>query len=178
VAWDKGIGEKLGWRVTRPARQARGTFFSLGGDAAGFDPYRTVTDEEREIIITGMKDMYAQFGRRRGEEPPHGGVEGGGARAGPRVDGARRAGEGLIDRIGVSAMHRGGARAGQDRTEEEIDVVEYAPRGLFKVDLPTPSLRAPFAGLGILAMTDFGARWRERFNGDDARDGKTTRVAR
>jgi protease-4 len=170
-AWDKGIGEKLGMEGDHVQRGKHADlFFSLRPPMLPVAiPYRTVTDEERETIITGMKDMYAQFvaavaKNRRMEEAK---VE---AIAQGRVwTGLAAQENGLIDRIGglsdAIEVARELARIG---TEAEIDVVEFAPRGLFKMDLPTPSLRAPFAGLGILAMTDFGAAlaW-SGFGGDD-----------
>jgi ClpP class serine protease len=65
---------------------------------------------------------------------------------------------GLIDRIGgLTDAVEVAREMAKISPEAEIDVVEYAPRGLFKLDLPMPSLRAPLAGLGILAMGDFGA---------------------
>jgi len=62
---------------------------------------------------------------------------------------------GLVDRVGglhdAIMVARELAKIGP---EDEADVVEYSPRGLFKLDLPTPTLSAPLSSLGTLAMFD------------------------
>jgi hypothetical protein len=127
-------------------------------------PHRAVTDEEREMVIGSMKSLYSGFveavAKNRKMTPEA--VE---AIAQGRVwTGLAAKENGLVDRIGgltdAVAVARELAKIGHD---DEVEVVEYPPRGLFKLDLPTPSLRSPLAAVGALATFDvadfLSARW-------------------
>jgi ClpP class serine protease len=62
---------------------------------------------------------------------------------------------GLVDRIGglheAIQLARELAKIG---LKDEVEVVEYGPRGLFRLPMMAPSLQAPWAG--IASMATFG----------------------
>jgi signal peptide peptidase SppA len=157
--WDKGVGEKFGMEGDFVERgEHADLFFALKPPFLPLSiPHRAVTDEEREIVIADMKSLYTGFveevAKRRKMET--GAVE---AIAQGRVwTGLAAQENGLVDRIGgltdAIMVARELAKIGP---EDKVEVVEYSPRGLFRLDLPTLSLRSPLSSLGAFAMLDFG----------------------
>jgi ClpP class serine protease len=124
-------------------------------------PHRPVTDAEREVVLTGMKSMYngfvsevAKYRRMTAEQ-----VE---SLAQGRVwTGVEAKNNGLVDRIGglhdAVMVARELAGIGPD---EAVDVEEYGPKGLFRWNLPTPSISDPMAYGAITGGLDvLLARW-------------------
>jgi protease-4 len=163
--WDKGIGEKVGME---------GDFVKAGKHADLFYalkppllpvaiPHRAVTDEEREEALDGMKSMYSRFvdavAKNRDMESAR--VE---TLAQGRVwTGVEAKANGLVDRIGglhdavMIARELAGISA-----DDEADVQEYGPRGLFRWNIPMPGMSSPFVSVGSIsgdAMESMLARW-------------------
>jgi len=152
--WDKGLGEKVGMEGDFVKRvEHADLFFSLRVPFFPASiPHRAATEEERDLVLASMKSLYAGFvgAVSKHRKMPAEKVEG---LAQGRVWAGIAAKEnGLVDRIGglddAIALARELAKIDPD---DEVDVVDYSPRGLFRLDLPTPSINAPFASLGALA---------------------------
>ena len=151
--WDKGLGKKTGMEgdFVKKGDHAD-AFFSLRPPYVPFAPAipaRAVNDEERNVVYTTMKELYARFvgavatNRKMDKDA----VE---ALAQGRVwtgDEARK--NGLVDRIGgledaiMIAREKAGIAA-----DAHVEIVEYSPpRGLFKMNLPIPGLSTSIAAL-------------------------------
>jgi protease-4 len=153
--WDKGLGKKVGMEGDFVKRgEHADLFFSLRVPFfPAAIPHRAATAEERDRVLASMKSLYAGFvgAVSKHRKLPAERVE---AVAQGRVwTGVAAKENGLVDRIGgledAIALARELARIDPD---DEVEVVDYSPRGLFRFDLPTPSINAPFASLGALAV--------------------------
>jgi protease-4 len=157
--WDKGLGKKLGMEGDFVERgEHADLFFSLRPPLLPLGiPHRAVTDEERAIVLGGMKSLYTGFvqavAKHRKMTPEA--VE---AIAQGRVwTGLAARENGLVDRIGgLTDAIMVARELAKISPEAEVELVEYAPRGWFRMDTPALSLRSPLASLGALARLDFG----------------------
>jgi protease-4 len=156
--WDKGVGEKLGMEGDFvEAGERADLFFSLRPPFLPVAiPHRAITDEERELAINGMKSMYSGFVKavaknrsmtnERVEELAQGRV----------WTGIEAKNNGLVDRIG--GLHDA-IQVARELAEigprEEVDVVEYGTRGLFRMPFAAPSLSSPWSAIASVAT--FGA---------------------
>ena len=152
--WDKGLGKKVGMEGDFVKRgEHADLFFSLRVPFLPVAiPHRAATDEEKGRVLATMKSLYAGFvgAVSKYRKLPTEKVE---AIAQGRVwTGVAAKENGLVDRIGgledAIALARELAKIDPD---DEVDVVDYSPRRLFRLDVPTPSINAPFASLGALA---------------------------
>ncbi|MCI0452092.1 MAG: signal peptide peptidase SppA [Candidatus Latescibacteria bacterium] len=157
--WDKGVGEKLGMEGDFvEAGEHADLFFSLRPPFLPVAiPHRTVTDEERERAINGMKSMYSSFVRavaknrsmtnERVEELAQGRV----------WTGVEAKNNGLVDRIGgLHAAIQVARELAEIGPRDEVKVVEYGgKRGLFRLPFETPSLFSPWSAIASVAT--FGA---------------------
>jgi protease-4 len=160
--WDKGIGEKVGMEGDFvEAGKHADLFYSLRPPLIPVSiPHRAVTEDEREMVLVGMKSMYASFAGAvaKNRNMPLERVE---ELAQGRVwTGLEAKSNGLIDRIGgltdaiAYARELIGVSGG-----DEVEIRQYGPRGLVRWNMPTPAL-----SLGALsAMPDAAemtlARW-------------------
>jgi protease-4 len=157
--WDKGIGEKVGMEgdFVRAGDHAD-VFFTLRPPIIPVAiPHRAVTDEERDLVLAGMKTMYGRFVDAVAEnrDMTSQRVE---ALAQGRVwTGLEAKRNGLVDRIGglqdAIMLARELAGIGAD---DVVTVNEYGPQKLFRwKDVPAPALALGFPGIGELELT----RW-------------------
>jgi protease-4 len=157
--WDKGIGEKVGMEgdFVRAGDHAD-VFFTLRPPIIPVAiPHRAVTDEERDMVLAGMKIMYGRFVDAVAEnrDMTSQRVE---ALAQGRVwTGLEAKRNGLVDRIGglqdAIMLARELAGIGAD---DVVTVNEYGPQKLFRwKDVPAPALALGFPGIGELELT----RW-------------------
>lgn len=170
--WDKGLGEKIGMEGDFVKRgEHADMFFSLRTPIIPVAiPHRAATDEERTRVLAGMKTMYAGFvgAVSKNRKMPEERVE---AVAQGRVwTGIAAKENGLVDRIGglddAIALARELAKIDPG---DEAEVVDYSPRGLMRFDMPSPSIRSSFAGLGLAFPFDaLGSRWAFADDGDKA----------
>lgn len=149
-AWDKKLGDKVGMEgdFVKQGKHAD-VFFSLKPPYVPVGiPHRAVTEEERTIVLDGMKLMYNRFvdsvakQRKMTREDVEAIAQG---RAWTGLDAKEH---GLVDRIGglqdAIMVARELAKIG---TEDEVEVVEMGTSGLFKLDVPMPPLVSGFAAL-------------------------------
>ncbi len=156
--WDKGIGEKVGMEGDFvEVGEHADLFFSLRPPVLPVSiPHRTVTKEERERAMSGMKSMYDNFvgavAKNRSMSTEQ--VE---AIAQGRVwTGVEATKNGLVDRIGGmhDAIQVARELAGISPARE-AKVVEYGSRGLFRLPFETPHVSASWSALASVAT--FGA---------------------
>jgi protease IV len=163
--WDKGLGEKVGMEGDFvEVGEHADLFFSLRPPFLPVSiPHRAVTDEEREVVIAGMKTLYTSFvdavaknrsmSKDRVEELAQGRV----------WTGVEATQNGLVDRIGglhdAIQLARELAKIGP---EDEVDVVEYGARGLFRLPFAPPSLQSPWAAIASVATFDAFERLASR----------------
>ena len=163
-AWDKGLGKKVGMEGDFVKRGDHAdVFFSLRPPYVPIGiPHRAVTTEEREIVLDGMKSLYASFvnavAKNRKMTPEN--VE---TLAQGRVwSGVEAKKNGLVDRIGglqdAILVARELAQIG---VYKEYDVIEYNQRGLVKFDLPLPQISSPMTALPSLLSLE----WRGLLDG-------------
>jgi protease-4 len=161
-AWDKGIGSKVGMEGDFvKAGEHADLFFALRPPLFPVSiPHRAVTDEERDKVLDGMKEMYADFVNMvaKDRDMPAERVE---ALAQGRVwTGMEAKSNGLIDRVGGlhDAIMYARELIGVD-PGGEVEIREYSPRGFLFWNMPTPSLSlgtlAAVPGAGEFAL----ARW-------------------
>ncbi len=171
-AWDKGLGDKVGMEgdFVRQGEHAD-LFFALTPPFVPLAiPHRDVTDEERNRVLDGMKEMYGTFvqkvadnrhmARDRVEELAQGRV----------WTGVAAKQNGLVDKIGGldDAIMIAREQAGI-APDAEVKVSEFGPRGLVRWNVPEPSMRSPFSSLGALAGTSgFEGLIAQRWFGDDS----------
>jgi ClpP class serine protease len=155
--WDKGLGEKVGMEGDFvEAGKHADLFFSLRPPLLPVSiPHRAVTDEEREVVIAGMKSLYTGFVEAvaKNRSMPKDRVE---ELAQGRVwTGVEAKQNGLVDRIGglhdAIQLARELAKIGP---KDEVDVVEYGERGLFRFPFAPPSLQSPWAAIASVATFD------------------------
>ncbi len=152
--WDKGVGEKVGMEgdFVEVGKHAD-LFFSLRLPFVPVSvPHRTVTKEEREIVLARMKSLYGNFvgavatNRKMSKENVETLAQG-------RVwTGVQAKQKGLIDRLGglhdAIQLARELAEIGP---KEDVRVVEYGSRGLFRMPLDVPGVRTPWSALASVA---------------------------
>lgn len=151
-AWDKGLGKKIGMEGDYVSRGKHADlFFSLKPPFLPLAiPHRRVTDEERDRVIGGMKEMYGVFvskvaaNRHMPEDSVAAIAQG---RVWTGLDAKRN---GLVDRIGglQDAIMIAREEAGIS-PEEDVEVLDLAPRGLFRWSIPRASTTSPFSSNGL-----------------------------
>lgn len=164
-AWDKGLGKKTGMEGDFvKAGEHADMFFSLKPPYLPIAiPARAVDDTERKVVLDTMKELYARFvdsvAKNRKMDPAT--VE---SLAQGRVwTGLDAKKNGLVDRIGglqdaiLVAREMAKIPSGED-----MQVIEFAPRGLVKLDLPIPGMGASLAALPALFSYDWSDALLER----------------
>jgi protease-4 len=142
-AWDKGIGKKTGVEGDFvKAGEHADVFFSLKPPYLPISiPHRAVDEQERKAVLDTMKELYARFvnsvATNRKMDPAT--VE---SLAQGRVwTGVDAKKNGLVDRIGgLQDAIMIAREMAKISPKENVEVIELAPRGLVKLDLPIPGM--------------------------------------
>jgi len=143
--WDKGAGEKVGMEGDFVKRgEHADLFFSLRPPMLPISlPHRQVTDEERDAGLKVMKSMYGTFVGKVADNRKMDAVKVEELAQGRVWTGVDAKENGLVDRIGgiSDAVALAGELAGLDE-DDDVEVVDYAKRGLVNMKVPMPSISA------------------------------------
>jgi ClpP class serine protease len=118
-------------------------------------PHRAVNDEERTVILDTMHELYTRFVNSVATNRKMDAANVESLAQGRVWTGLEAKKNGLVDRIGglqdaiMIAREMAGIPAAA-----KAEIVEYAPRGLFKMDLPIPGLTS-IAALPALFSYDW-----------------------
>ena len=170
--WDNGLGKKTGMEGDFVKRGDHAdVFFQLRPPYLPIPlaiPHRAVDDKEREVVLGTMKELYARFvddvaaNRRMEREKVESLAQG---RVWTGMDAKKN---GLVDRIGglqdAIMMAREMAKIGPN---DEAEVIEFAPRGLFKFDFPIPGMGASLSSLLWNRLFDGNATAAPEDNADE-----------
>jgi protease-4 len=172
-AWDKGLGKKVGMEGDFVKRGDHAdVFFSLRPPYVPVGiPHRAVTDEERALVLDGMRSLYSGFvkavasNRKMTEEDVEKIAQG-------RVwTGIEAKNNGLVDRIGgLSDAILVARELAQIGLKEGFEVIEMTPRGLFKLNYPLPELGASVATLPAWLSLDWSGLLAAQLAGAPAED--------
>jgi protease-4 len=174
-AWDKGLGKKVGMEggVVQQGKHAD-LFFSLKPPYIPVGiPHRAVTEEERAIVLDGMKSLYTGFvesvAKDRKMTPES--VE---AIAQGRVwTGLAAKQNGLVDRIGgLQDAILVAKELALISPYADVDIVDFAPRGLIKIGTPIPGIAGPLAFPALLSL-DWSGLLASRAHDDAGEDVAT-----